>query len=59
MMTATVRHWAIVMAAALAASCTSVPDADAPLAAAESGPGVAHPEIWPEYDYPVPRHSRG
>ena len=48
-----VRHWALVAAAGLAASCTALPE-EAPLASA-AGPGVAHPEIWPVYDYPVPQ----
>ena len=31
--------------------------AAAPQAAADEGPGLAHPEIWPAYQYPVPRDS--
>jgi beta-glucosidase len=49
----TVRPWAIAAAAALAASCAAAQDAT--VASPQSGPGVAHPEIWPAYDYPVPQ----
>jgi len=48
-----VRPWAIAAAAALAASCAAAQDAT--VAPPQSGAGVAHPEIWPAYDYPVPQ----
>ena len=56
-------------AAAILAGCAAVsqgssqgsttPSADAgqPTSSAALADGVAHPEIWPEYDYPVPQQS--
>jgi beta-glucosidase len=46
-------RFALVAAAALVSGCATA-TAEQQVAAAE-GAGVAHPEIWPAYEYPVPR----
>ena len=45
-----IRVAATAVAATLVAACASLAN---PAAQAQSGPGVAHPEIWPAYEYPV------
>jgi beta-glucosidase len=44
-------RFALSAAAALLAACSSAPSGTQTAA----GNGVAHPEIWPQYKYPVPR----
>ncbi|ARU16007.1 glycoside hydrolase family 3 protein [Croceicoccus marinus] len=56
------RATSIAVTAALLAGCAAVP-ADMelrqpPLADGGDGPGIAHPEIWPAYDYPVPANPQ-
>jgi beta-glucosidase len=46
-------RFALSAAAALVSGCATA-TAGQQVAAAE-GPGIAHPEIWPTYEYPVPR----
>jgi beta-glucosidase len=44
-------RFALAVAAALLAGCSAAPSGTQSAA----GNGVAHPEIWPQYKYPVPR----
>ncbi len=56
------RATTVAFTAALLAGCAAVPatmdQGQAPLANAADGPGTAHPEIWPAYDYPVPKNPQ-
>ena len=56
------RATSIAVTAALLAGCAAVPadmeQRQTPLADGGDGPGIAHPEIWPAYDYPVPTNPQ-
>ncbi|QNE04096.1 glycoside hydrolase family 3 protein [Croceicoccus marinus] len=56
------RATSIAVTAALLAGCAAVPvdmeQRQPPLADGGDGPGIAHPEIWPAYDYPVPANPQ-
>ncbi len=55
-MPASIRFALAAAAAALLAGCTA--SADKQATANAEGNGVAHPEIWPKYHYPVPRDPK-
>ena len=56
------RATSIAVTAALLAGCAAVPadmeQRQPPLADGGDAPGIAHPEIWPAYDYPVPANPQ-